>query len=179
MSWKQTIEKVAEAHWVLPRAKEMNCDAHLFLSDTLLFGPDGGGGVGEDVFAQLVNACSFPGAKRVVLTPDCHIGYGVPIGTAIQTDGVLLPTAAGYDIGCGMVQLKTTLTSEDVADPAKRRKWIEEVVKRIGIGVGQGSVRSVPGKRINEVLRHGAQALGRRDDVTERAYLPVEDDRVD
>jgi tRNA-splicing ligase RtcB len=179
MGWKQTLEKAGEAHWVLPRAKDMLCEAHLFLSDTLLFGPDGGGGVEEDVFAQLVNACSFPGAKKVVLTPDCHVGYGVPIGTAIATDGVLLPTAAGYDIGCGMVQLATTLTKEDVADVTKRRKWIDEVVKRIGIGVGQGSVRKVPGKRINEVLRHGAQALGRHGDVTERAYLPVEDDTVD
>ncbi len=179
MSWKQTLEKVGDAHWVLPRAKTMLCDAHLFLSDALLFGPDGGGGVDEEVFAQLVNACSFPGAKRVVLTPDCHVGYGVPIGTAIQTDGVLLPTAAGYDIGCGMVQLATSLTKEDVADVTKRRAWVDEVVKRIGIGVGQSSRRTVPGKRIAEVLRHGAQALGRHGDVTERAYLPVDDDRVD
>ena len=180
MSWKQTLQKAGDAHWVLPRAKTMNCDAHLFLSDALLFGDDGGGGVNEEVFAQLVNACSFPTAKRVVLTPDCHVGYGVPIGTAIATEGVLLPTAAGYDIGCGMVQLQTTLTKEDVADEAKRRLWISEVVKRIGIGVGQSSsVRRVPGKRMAEVLRHGAQALGRHGDITERAYLPVDDDRTD
>lgn len=180
MSWKQTLEKVADAHYVLPRTKDMKCEAHLFLSDALLFGDDGGGGVEENVFGQLVNACSFPGAKRVVLTPDCHVGYGVPIGTAIATDGVLLPTAAGYDIGCGMVQLKTSLTKEDVADTAQRRKWIDEVVKRIGVGVGQSSSRGgVAGKKLNEVLRHGAQALGRHGDLTERAYLPVDDDRVD
>ena len=161
MSWKQTLEKVGPGHWVLPRTKLMRCDAHLFLSELLLFGEDGGGGVEEAVFAQVVNACTFPGASRVVLTPDCHVGYGVPIGTVIETEGTLLPTAAGYDIGCGMVQLSTSLTWEDVADREKRRLWIDEVVRRIGIGVGQPGAGKSSLKKFNEIVRHGAKALGR------------------
>ncbi len=184
MSWKQTLEKVGEAHYVLPRRKTMRCEAHLFLSEALLFGEGVGdgekeGGVEEAVFGQVVNACSFPGATRVVLTPDCHVGYGVPIGTAIETQGVLLPTAAGYDIGCGMVQLETSLTEAQVADVGKRRRWIEEVVRRIGVGVGQSSGKKVSSKLLPEVLRHGAKALGRGHDVAERACIPVDDDRVD
>lgn len=181
MSWKQTLVNEGPAHWVLPRAKTMRCDAHLFLSDALLFGEDGGGGVEEDVFAQVVNACSFPGATRVVLTPNCHVGYGVPIGTAIETEGVLLPTAAGYDIGCGMVQLSTSLTWADVADPVKRRMWIDAVIERIGVGVGQpgAGVRGGIIKKVKDVVRYGAKALGRGRDVTERSYVPVEDDTVD
>jgi tRNA-splicing ligase RtcB len=173
MSWKLTLEKSGPAHWVLPKRKTMRCDAHLFLSDELL------ASVEEDVFAQVVNACSFPGATRVVLTPDCHVGYGVPIGTAIETDGILLPTAAGYDIGCGMVQLSTSLTWEDVKDPEKRRLWIDEVVNRIGIGVGQSGARGITMKKIKDVVRYGAKALGRGSDVAERACVPVEDDSVD
>ena len=179
MGWKQTLEKAGDGHWVLPKRKTMRCDAHLFLSDVLLFGEDGGGGVEEDVFGQVVNAASFPGATRVVLTPDCHVGYGVPIGTAIETEGVLLPTAAGYDIGCGMVQLSTSLTREDVADKDKRRQWIEAVVRRIGVGVGEGGAHKVRPKLVPEVLRHGAKALGRGHDVAERACIPLDDDRVD
>ena len=180
MSWKQTLEKVSDGHWVLPKRKEMRCEAHLFLSDRLLFGDDGAGGVEEAVFGQVVNATTFPGASRVVLTPDCHVGYGVPIGTAIETEGTLLPTAAGYDIGCGMVQLSTSLTREDVADPDKRRWWINEVITRIGIGVGVGGAsRKISSKLLPEVLRHGAKALGRTNDVAERASLPVDDDRID
>lgn len=181
MSWKKTLVNEGPAHWVLPKTKTMRCDAHLFLSDELVFGEDGGGGVEEEVFAQVVNACSFPGARRVVLTPDCHVGYGVPIGTAIETEGVLLPTAAGYDIGCGMVQLSTSLTWDDVADPAKRRQWIDAVVQRIGIGVGQPGAGARAGvlKKVSDVVRYGAKALGRGRDVTERAYVPVEDDTVD
>lgn len=179
MSWKQTLQQVKAGHWVLPRTKGMRTEAHLFLSEELLFGVDGVGGVEEDVFGQVVNACSFPGATRVVITPDCHVGYGVPIGTAIETEGTLLPTAAGYDIGCGMVQLSTSLTWEDVADKLKRRMWVDEVVRRIGIGVGQPGAGKSSLKKFNEIVRHGAKALGRGHDVAERACVPVEDDSYD
>ena len=120
MSWKQTLEKVSDGHWVLPKTKTMKVHADLFLSDRLLFGDPACGELGleESVFSQVVNAASFPGVTRVAITPDAHQGYGVPIGTAIETEGILLPTAAGYDIGCGMVQLKTTLTVDDVRDDA-------------------------------------------------------------
>ena len=85
----------------------MRVHADLFLSDKLLWGegPEAPG-LEEAVFDQVVNAASFPGVTRVAVTPDCHVGYGVPIGTVVETDGILLPTAAGYDIGCGMVQLQ-------------------------------------------------------------------------
>ncbi|MFT3713363.1 MAG: RtcB family protein [Archangium sp.] len=173
MSWKQTLEQAGPGHWVLPKRKTMRCDAHLFLSDELLTD------VEEDVFAQIVNAASFPGATRVVLTPDCHVGYGVPIGTAIETEGTLLPTAAGYDIGCGMVQLSTTLTADQVADKEKRRMWIDEVVRRIGVGVGQPGAGKGVIKKMNEIVRHGAKALGHNTNVTERACIDVDDDRFD
>lgn len=183
MSWKQTLEKVGEGHYVLPRRKTMRVHADLFLSEKLLYG-DGAQDTGleEQVFDQIVNAASFPGVTRVAITPDAHHGFGVPIGTVVETEGILLPTAAGYDIGCGMVQLKTSLTAEDVADVEKRRRWIDEVISRIAVGVGASRVqkqRKVDGKKFAEVVRHGAQALGRVSGVTERAFIPVEDDRVD
>ncbi len=168
---------------MLPKTKTMRVDADLFLSDKLLYG-DGADNAGleEAVFDQVVNAASFPGVTRVAVTPDCHVGYGVPIGTVVETDGILLPTAAGYDIGCGMVQLKTTLTAEDVADKEKRRRWIDEVIQRIAVGVGASRVqkqRHVSPRTFAEVVRHGAKALGRNASTTERDFIPVEDDRVD
>jgi tRNA-splicing ligase RtcB len=179
MSWKNTLQEVSAGHWVLPKTKQMRCEAHLFLSNGLLWGENGVGGLEEDVFAQVVNAASFPGASRVVLTPDCHLGYGVPIGTAIETEGTLLPTAAGYDIGCGMVQLSTSLTWADVEDKDARRRWIDAVLRRIGVGVGQRGGGQVSARQIPEILRHGAHALGRSNEVAERACVPVDDDTVD
>jgi tRNA-splicing ligase RtcB (3'-phosphate/5'-hydroxy nucleic acid ligase) len=183
MSWKQRVEKVEEGHYVLPRTKTMRVNADLFLSEKLLNGTPGGDpGLEEKVFDQIVNAASFPGVTRVAVTPDCHHGYGVPIGTVVETEGILLPTAAGYDIGCGMVQLRTSLTAEDVADREKRRRWIDEVTERIAVGVGAKRARRqrpIDARTFAEVVRHGAKALGRTSAVTERTFIPVEDDRVD
>src|SRR6266851_9363807 len=131
MSWKDALEKLSEGHFVLPPRNEMRVAVDLFLSEKLLFGDGSATGLEESVFSQMENAASFPGVTRVAITPDCHLGYGVPIGTAVETEGILLPTAAGYDIGCGMVQLRTSLNWDDVADPILRRKWIDEVVSRI------------------------------------------------
>lgn len=182
MGFKETVEKISEGHYVLPKVSTMRTHADLFLSEKLLYGEGPEPGLDEKVFSQIVNAASFPGVTRVAITPDCHHGYGVPIGTAVETDGILLPTAAGYDIGCGMVQLKTTLKAADVADIRKRRQWIEQVTTRIAVGVGASQVqkqRKISAKVFEEVVRHGAQALGRTANVSERAFIPVEDDRVD
>jgi tRNA-splicing ligase RtcB len=175
MGWLSTLDKVGDAHYVLPRAKTMRVHADLFLSEALL------GGLDEKVLQQVVNAASFPGVTRVAITPDCHHGFGVPIGAVIETDGILLPTAAGYDIGCGMIQLRTSLMRDEVADPALRRKWIDAVTSRIGVGVGMSARRS-PSHALpafSEVVRFGAQAMGKTSQVAERAFIPVEDDRVD
>lgn len=182
MGFKQTVEKVGEGHFVLPRASTMRTHADLFLSEKLLYGEGPEPGLDEKVFTQIVNAASFPGVTRVAITPDCHHGYGVPIGTAVETEGILLPTAAGYDIGCGMVQLRTTLDEEAVADVRKRRQWIDQVTSRIAVGVGASRVqkqRRITPALFQEVVRHGALALGRTANVSERAFIPVEDDRVD
>ncbi|MFL5318215.1 MAG: RtcB family protein, partial [Myxococcaceae bacterium] len=182
MGFKEKVEKVSEGHWVLPKLSTMKVHADLFLSDKLLWGEEGEPGLEENTFQQVVNAASFPNVTRVAVTPDAHHGYGVPIGTAVETEGILLPTAAGYDIGCGMVQLRTSLDQSQVADPKKRREWINEVTKRISVGVGAERVRlqrAINDRTFNEVVRYGAKALGRTSAVTERSYIPVEDDRVD
>lgn len=54
--------------------------------------------------------------KWVVLMPDCHQGYGMPIGGVIATKGVIIPNAVGVDIGCGMCSIKTSLTEASKED---------------------------------------------------------------
>ena len=53
------------------------------------------------------NATRFPGVKLVVITPDAHFGYGVPVGSVILTDGTLAMGPVGYDIGCGMISARS------------------------------------------------------------------------
>jgi tRNA-splicing ligase RtcB len=48
--------------------------------------------------------------KHVALMPDCHQGYGMPIGGVLATESVIIPNCVGVDIGCGMIAMKTNLT---------------------------------------------------------------------
>ena len=60
--------------------------------------------------AQAVNLANLPFVvSHVAVMPDAHLGYGMPIGGVIATDGVVIPNAVGVDIGCGMCAVRTTL----------------------------------------------------------------------
>ncbi len=64
----------------------------------------------ENALAQARNLANLPFIfKHVALMPDCHSGYGMPIGGVIATQGVIIPNAVGVDIGCGMCAVKTSL----------------------------------------------------------------------
>ncbi|MDC7217732.1 MAG: RtcB family protein, partial [Spirochaetales bacterium] len=64
----------------------------------------------ENALAQARNLANLPFIfKHIALMPDCHSGYGMPIGGVIATKGVIIPNAVGVDIGCGMCAIKTSL----------------------------------------------------------------------
>lgn len=65
----------------------------------------------EGALSQAINLARLPFIfKHVALMPDCHQGYGMPIGGVIATHGVIIPNAVGVDIGCGMCAVRTSLT---------------------------------------------------------------------
>ena len=49
--------------------------------------------------------------SHVALMPDCHEGYGMPIGGVIASKDHIIPNAVGVDIGCGMCAVRTNLKS--------------------------------------------------------------------
>lgn len=60
---------------------------------------------------QSINLANLPFVfKHIAIMPDCHQGYGMPIGGVLATKGVVIPNAVGVDIGCGMCAVKTNLT---------------------------------------------------------------------
>ncbi len=60
---------------------------------------------------QARNLANFPYAvKHIALMPDCHQGFGMPIGGVMATKEVIVPNAVGVDIGCGMCAVQTSLT---------------------------------------------------------------------
>jgi len=52
--------------------------------------------------------------QHVALMPDCHQGYGMPIGGVIACKDVVIPNAVGVDIGCGMVAVRTDAVADEI-----------------------------------------------------------------
>jgi tRNA-splicing ligase RtcB (3'-phosphate/5'-hydroxy nucleic acid ligase) len=63
---------------------------------------------------QARNLARLPFAFRhIALMPDCHQGFGMPIGGVLATKDVIIPNAVGVDIGCGMCTVQTSLSEID------------------------------------------------------------------
>lgn len=69
----------------------------------------------EQALVQAKNLANLPFAfKHIPIMPDSHAGYGMPIGSVLATQDVVVPNAVGVDIGCGMCAQKTSLSHLDV-----------------------------------------------------------------
>jgi len=67
--------------------------------------------VDDGAMEQAVNAAMHPASfHHVALMPDCHRGFGVPIGSVFACRDAVIPSAVGVDIGCGMASVGTDLT---------------------------------------------------------------------
>jgi tRNA-splicing ligase RtcB len=69
---------------------------------------------------------------HIAIMPDSHVGYGMPIGGILATDGVVVPNAVGVDIGCGMRSARFDLPADIGADDLKR--IMGEIRKRVPLG---------------------------------------------
>ncbi len=76
---------------------------------------------------------------HVALMPDAHVGLGATVGSVIPTNGAVIPSAVGVDIGCGMIAAELDLTEDQLPDA------LEPLLDRIGsaipAGVGKGHDR--------------------------------------
>ena len=90
-----------------------------------------------DALKQAENLAKHPAlVHHVALLPDCHVGYGMPIGGVIATENAVIPSAVGVDIGCGMIAVETDVPAERLAEMNFRRAIQEKVKERIPVGEG-------------------------------------------
>jgi len=91
-------------------------------------------GIEPGAMVQAENLAKLPFAKHhVALMPDCHQGFGMPIGGILAAEGVIVPNAVGVDIGCGMIAVETSLTTEDL--PREKLLRIMSLIReRIPVG---------------------------------------------
>ena len=91
----------------------------------------------EGALAQAVNLAHHPALfHHVALMPDCHEGYGMPIGGVVAAKGAVIPSAVGVDIGCGMIAVETNVPAERLAEMSFRRQIQEKLKERIPVGEG-------------------------------------------
>jgi len=85
---------------------------------------------------QVANLANHPKVFRhVALMPDCHVGYGMPIGGVVACKDAVIPNAVGVDIGCGMCAVQTDFP---VSEISRHRifQCLEMVKRRVPLGEG-------------------------------------------
>ena len=84
--------------------------------------------------------------NHVAIMPDCHQGFGMPIGGVLATDGAIIPNAVGVDIGCGMQAVKTNLNVESL-----HRDFLEKLASGIREVVPTGFQKHKSPKKVSKL----------------------------
>ncbi len=74
----------------------------------------------DSALDQFMSAMDKDFTVKGALMPDAHTGYDLPIGAVVATDGVVVPSWVGYDIGCGMSAIRLDLSKDYVKHFARR-----------------------------------------------------------
>jgi len=178
--WKRLAKRTDAGYYELKTEDTGDVPVRLFLTPDLLL-------EAEDIlYRQIVNATRFPGVKLVVITPDTHYGYGVPVGCVILTDardGAVAMGPVGFDVGCGMMSAQSDVPAE-AATPDRRLEFNRAVMERVEMGAG-GTSRAlgrVEKTEFDELVRGGAEHYVEKYGApfdrsrAERHRIPVDDD---
>lgn len=96
-------------------------------------------------------------AHHVALMPDCHHGYGMPIGGVIAAEDAVIPSAVGVDIGCGMIAVETDIPADRFADINFRRDIQNKLKTRIPVGDGMAHKEKQTWHGFESYLDHNGQ----------------------
>ncbi|HEY4938195.1 MAG TPA: RtcB family protein, partial [Actinomycetota bacterium] len=144
-----------EDRWRIPRSGGMLVDGLVFASKKLIVKAQ------EDrALDQVANVAHLPGIVGASMAmPDIHWGYGFPIGGVAATDveagGVVSPGGVGFDIGCGVRLLRSSLSWDDVS--ASLPALVDAVARAVPRGVGGKGLRTLTTSDIDRVLVEGAR----------------------
>ncbi len=74
---------------------------------------------------------------EAALMADNHLGYSMPIGGVAAYRDMVSPSGVGYDIGCGVMAVRTSLRLDDVRDDLPR--IADAIAAQISFGLGRTS----------------------------------------
>jgi tRNA-splicing ligase RtcB len=90
---------------------------------------------------QLRTVAGHGWVRDAALMADNHLGYSMPIGGVAAYRDMVSPSGVGYDIGCGVMAVRTSLRVDDVRDDLGR--LADEIAGRISFGIGRRNPRPV------------------------------------
>jgi RNA-splicing ligase RtcB len=85
--------------------------------------------------SQISTVAGHGWVTDAALMADNHVGYSMPIGGVAGYRDMVSPSGVGYDIGCGVMAVRTPLQIGDVADDLGR--LADEIATRISFGIGR------------------------------------------
>jgi len=146
------FKKVSDGIWEIPKEQGMTVPARLYGTEKIVNAIETG------ALEQAKNVAYLPGIQKYsIALPDCHYGYGFPIGGVAGIDfkeGVVSPGGVGYDINCGVRLIKTNLTEAEVKP--KLRALVDSVFGAVPAGVGRKSATRHSKEELSEALEKGA-----------------------
>src|ERR1700731_1391051 len=74
-------------------------------------------------------------AGHVALMADAHVGIGATVGSVIPTEGAIIPSAVGVDIGCGMIASRLNKDADGL--PNSLTRLLVQIEEAVPAGVGQ------------------------------------------
>jgi tRNA-splicing ligase RtcB len=112
----------------------------------------------DATIAQAQVAASLPIVRKpLALMPDAHVGIGATIGSVIATEGAIIPSAVGVDIGCGMAALECPFGIDALPDDLGRLHTAIAQVVPAGLGRGHDSARA--GARIDALFERRPEGM--------------------
>ena len=128
--------------------------------------------VEDEALKQAINLANHPTIQmHVALMPDCHVGYGMPIGGVVASKDAVIPNAVGVDIGCGMCAVQTNIDAGHLTDKSKIRAILNDIKDKVPVGEGHAHKRPQKWSGFSDYLK----ILGMSDDDVYRyddAKLP-------
>jgi tRNA-splicing ligase RtcB len=88
------------------------------------------------MYDQMKTVMRTPTSIRGAVLPDGHLGYGVPIGGVVETEGTVFPGWVGYDISC-MMMLSVMETGPETLR-YYRDEILRDLVEVTSFGMGSG-----------------------------------------
>lgn len=76
-------------------------------------------------------------AGPIALQADAHWGNGSTVGSVLATDGAIVPSAVGSDIGCGMCAVRLSVKIDRLPDDLNALS--DDIERSVPMGMGRGT----------------------------------------